>query len=257
MQWRTIFRKEMLEYWRNFSWVWVPIVFIILAIMDPLTTYYMPIILDKVGGLPEGAVFEMPDITAVDAFMMSLSEYSMFGVLVIVLITMGTIAGERKSGVVELILVKPVHYATYITSKWAAKLTVILASTCIGLLTSWYYINLLFGDISFISVIEAIAFYSLWFMLVVTITMFFNCLFKSSGIVFGASIGTLLSLSAIYRVFSHKLTWFPNSLSGHIGEMLQTDTISNTLWGASFVTILCIIVILFISVLIFRKKELA
>ncbi|WP_182201452.1 ABC transporter permease [Paraliobacillus salinarum] len=257
MQWRTIFRKEMLEYCRNFSWVWVPIVFIILAIMDPLTTYYMPIILEKAGGMPEGAVFEMPDITAVDAFMMSLGEYSMFGVLVIVLFTMGTIAGERKSGVVELILVKPVHYGTYISSKWAAKLTVILVSASIGLLTSWYYINLLFGELSFTLIIQAIFFYSLWFVLVVTITIFFSCLFKSPGAVFGTSIVTLLSMFAIYRVFSHKLSWFPNSLSGHIGEMLQTETIPNTLWGAGLTTIVSSLIILLIAVLIFRKKELA
>ncbi|MFB1050911.1 ABC transporter permease [Paraliobacillus sp. JSM ZJ581] len=257
MQWRTIFRKEMLEYWRNFSWIWVPIVFIILAIMDPLTTYYMPIILDKAGGLPESAVFEMPDISAVDAFMMSLSEYSMFGVLVIVLITMGAIAGERKSGVVELILVKPVHYGTYISSKWAAKLTVVLASASIGLLTSWYYVSLLFGDIPFVLIIQAIFFYSLWFVLVITITIFFSCLFKSSSAVFGTSIVTLISMSAIYRVFSHKLSWFPNSLSGHISEMLQTETISNSLWGASMITIASTLIILSISIHIFRKKELA
>lgn len=257
MQWKTIYRKEMLEYWRNFSWIWMPIVFIILAIMDPLTTYYMPIILDNVGGLPEGAAIEIPEIAPAEALMMSLSEFSMFGVLIINLITMGTIAGERKSGVVELILVKPIHYATYISSKWAAKLTLILFSLFSGLLISWYYVNLLFGDISLLALIQTSVFYALWIIFIVTVAIFFSCLFKSSSIVLAASIGSLLGMFSVYTIFSHKLIWFPNSLSTHIHEMLQTGVISNDLWITSIITVVSSIVLLFFSFYIFQKKELA
>ncbi|GAA5417795.1 putative transmembrane protein YxlG [Paraliobacillus ryukyuensis] len=257
MQWRTIYRKEMLEYWRNFSWIWVPIVFIILAIMDPITSYYLPIIIDNVGGLPEGASVEIPEVNPTDALMMSLSEFSMFGVLVIIFITMGLIAGERKSGVAELILVKPVHYATYISSKWAAKLTLVLTSYIIGLFASWYYVNLLFGNIAFSALVQTIGFYGLWFVLVLTITVFFSCLFKSSGVVLGSTIGTLLLMFSIYNIFSHVLTWFPNSLSSHIREMLQTGSVPNALWGTSFITVGSSLILLIVAYVIFQKKEVA
>lgn len=257
MQWGIIFKKEMLEYWRNFSWIWVPIVFTLLAIMDPLTTYYMPIILDNVGGLPDGTSIEMPDITASDALMMSLQEFSLFGVLIIVLITMGIIAGERKSGVAELILVKPVRYSYYILGKWAAKLTLLLTSYLIGLLTSWYYVNLLFGEIPILAFIQTVCFYGLWIILVVTITIFYNTLFKTPGLVGALSIGSLLGMSAISSIFSHKLPWFPNSLSSHIRQMLHTGEIPTALWGTSFVTITLIIALLFLSFLTFQRKELA
>ncbi|MDY0407538.1 hypothetical protein [Paracerasibacillus soli] len=59
MQWLILLQKEMVENWRNFKWIWVPLVFILLAIMDPISTYYLPQILEAVGGLPEGAVFEI------------------------------------------------------------------------------------------------------------------------------------------------------------------------------------------------------
>ncbi|WP_112179942.1 MULTISPECIES: ABC transporter permease [Paraliobacillus] len=257
MQWTIIFKKEMLEYWRNFSWIWVPVVFILLAIMDPLTTYYMPIILDTVGGLPEGTSIEMPDIAAADALMMSLQEFSMFGVLIIVLLTMGTISGERKSGVVELVLVKPVRYSHYISSKWAAKITLILTAYLIGLLASWYYVNLLFGDITILAFIQTFLFYGLWLILVVTITIFYNTLLKTPGLIGALSIGTILSMSAINSIFSHKLTWFPNSLSSHIRQLLHTGEIPTALWGTSFVTVTFIIALLFLSFFTFNKKELA
>ncbi|GAE95391.1 hypothetical protein JCM21714_4624 [Gracilibacillus boraciitolerans JCM 21714] len=96
MQWFTIFKKEILEDWRNFKWIWVPLVFIVICIMDPLSTYYLPQIIDAVGGMPEGAVFEVPAVQPEQAIMMSLAELSMFGVLVIVAISMAVIAGGRE-----------------------------------------------------------------------------------------------------------------------------------------------------------------
>src|SRR5690625_2437539 len=149
MQWMTLFKKEMLENWRNFKWIWVPLVITLLAIMDPITTYYMPIILDSVGGLPEGAVFEIPEPHPNEVIMMSLNQLSSLGVLIIILMSMGTIAGEIKSGVAELVLVKPINYFNYITSKWAALLFMVWMALIIAMTTSWYYINLLFGEVLF------------------------------------------------------------------------------------------------------------
>src|SRR5690625_1038278 len=106
MQWKTLFHKEMLENWRNYNWIWVPLVIIVLAIMDPLTNYYLPEIIEAVGGVPEGAVFEIPTPTAQEAMMMSLSQLSTLGVLIFTFITMGTIAGERRSGVAEVIFTR-------------------------------------------------------------------------------------------------------------------------------------------------------
>ncbi|GGM29991.1 putative transmembrane protein YxlG [Paraliobacillus quinghaiensis] len=257
MQWLTIYKKEMLEYWRNFSWVWVPVVFILLAIMDPLTTYYMPIILDKVGGLPDGAVIELPQMAATDVLMMSLSEFSSIGVIIIVAITMGIIAGERKSGVVELVLVKPVRYANYISSKWAAKLTLILVSYTIALLTSWYYVSILFEEIALLAFVQTLSFYALWLILVVTITIFYNTLLKTPGLVGALSVGTIIGMTAINAIFSHKLTWFPNNLSSYIRQLLHTGEIPTALWGTSFVTISLIVALLFLSFYTFQKKELA
>ena len=109
-QWLTLFQKEIFEMWRNFKWIWVPITFILLGVSEPLTSYYMKHILDSLGGLPEGAVIDIPTPTAGAVLASGLSQYTTLGVLIIVLSTMGIIAGERKSGVAAMILVKPVSY---------------------------------------------------------------------------------------------------------------------------------------------------
>lgn len=253
----TLFQKEMVENWRNKKWIWVPLVMIILAIMDPISNYYMPQIIEAVGGLPEGTVFELPDFAPAEVVMMSLAQFSTLGVLIIVLISMGTIAGERKSGISELILVKPVSYINYITAKWAALLILTLVSFFFGMLASWYYINILYGELSFENFLLIVLFYGLWLTFVVTLSIFYNAMIKTPGLVAFLTIFTIMVMRVITQVFHHLLNWSPNNLSNYIFEMLLTESIPSHLVGTASVTIMLSIILLIASIFIFKKKELA
>lgn len=96
MQWTVILKKELTENWRNFKWLWVPIVFILISIMDLISTYYMPIIIESAGGLPEGTVIDIPMPSPSEAMLMSFSQLNMIGVLILTVMSMGTISGESK-----------------------------------------------------------------------------------------------------------------------------------------------------------------
>lgn len=246
-----------MENWRNKKLVWVPLVIILLAIMDPITNYYLPQIMESVGGLPDGTTIELPNFAPSEVIMMSLGQFSSLGVLVIVLISMGTIAGERKSGVIELILVKPVAYLNFITAKWAALLVLVWGSLILGLLASWYYITILYGDLSFGSLLLVVIFYGLWLTLVVTLSIFFNTLFKSTGVVGFLTILTIMLMSMVTKIFGHILAWSPNNMSDHIFDMLMMGDISMELVATAIVTIILSVVLLIISIFTFRTKEMA
>lgn len=257
MQWTTLFKKEMLESWRNKKWIWFPLVILLLAIMDPVSNYYLPQIIEATGGLPRGSSIELPDYTSPEVIMMSLSQFSSLGVLVIVLISMGTIAGERKNGVSELILVKPVVYRNYITAKWAALIVLVWVSLFIGLLASWYYIMILYGSLAFSSLLLVMLFYGLWLTLVVTISVFYNTLFKSPGVVGFLSIITIMLMSLVTKAFGEILNWSPINLSSHIFNMLMIGHISTELIATASVTILITIFLLSVSIFTFKTKEMA
>lgn len=178
MQWKTLLQKEVLENWRNKKWIWVPLVIMILSIMDPLSYYFLPEILNSVGGMPEGTVFEIPPIDPETAFMMSIESLSMYGALIIALVTMGTIAGERSQGINEIILAKPIRYTNYVTAKWFSYSLLAFISLALSLGLSWYYTNLLFGFLSFRLFILTLCFYSLWFIFIIAISIFFNTFLK-------------------------------------------------------------------------------
>ncbi|WP_188456824.1 ABC transporter permease [Virgibacillus oceani] len=257
MQWITLFQKELLENWRNYKWIWVPLAIVLIASMDPITSYYLPQIMEAVGGMPEGASFELPDFQPSDVVMMSISQISSLGVLIIVLMSMGTIAGERKSGVSELILVKPVSYNNYITAKWAGLLVLVWASLFLGMLSSWYYVNILFGVLSFISILKVVFFYGLWLSLVATVSIFYNTLFKTPGLVAFLSIATIMLSSLITKIFGQRFEWSPNNISIYIKEMLVTGSVSADLLATALITIGIIAVLLIGSIFTYKTKELA
>lgn len=255
MQWMTLFKKELHENWHNKKWIWVPLVMILLAIMDPLSYYYLPQILDTVGGVPDGSVFEIPEIIPTDAIMMSIGQLKMFGVLIIILISMGTIAGEKSRGITEIILVKPIAYHHYITAKWAQYFILIIFSLFISLLTSWYYITILFGDLAFSILLMVALFYGIWYVFVLTVTFFYNTLFNSPGLVAAMSLVTIIIMSIFNMIFGHTLTWFPNNLEVHLQEMLVTGRISADLIGTSSILIILIALLLIATIYIFTKRE--
>ncbi|MFC2949589.1 ABC transporter permease [Virgibacillus sediminis] len=256
-QWVTLFQKEMLENWRNKKWIWVPLVFILIAAMDPVTNYYMPQIIDTVGGLPEGASIQLPEYTPAEVVMMSLGQLSSLGVLVIVLMSMGAISGERKSGIAEMILVKPVSHLNYITAKWAALLVLVWTSLFLGMLASWYYINILFGSLAFMDLLLIVFFYGLWLTLVISLSIFYNSLVRAPGLVAACTILTIMLMSLITRIFEKYLAWSPNRMSSHIHDMLISDKISADLLLTGLITIVICILLLAASTAVFRTRELA
>ncbi|MEH7275071.1 ABC transporter permease [Neobacillus vireti] len=256
-QWSTLFQKEMLEMWRNFKWIWVPITFILLGVSEPLTNYYMEPLLNALGGLPEGAVFDIPTPSAGAVLASGLSQYSTIGVLIIVLSTMGVIAGERKSGVAAMILVKPVSYLSYITAKWAGGILLVWISLFIGYLATWYYTGQLFDWIPFGEFFQSYLLYAIWLSVVLTVTVFFSASLMAPGMAGFISLALALVVSIISGALVHLLEWSPSQLTGYASSLLTAGELPDDTLPASLVGILIIAILLWLSVLIFKKKELA
>jgi ABC-2 type transport system permease protein len=256
-QWFTLLNKEFLEMARNYKWIWLPIAFILLGVLDPLTTYYLPEIISSSGGLPEGAVIEMPVPSPEEVFIMSLGEYQMLGVLLIVLSFMGTVSSERKSGVAQLILVKPVSYVAYITSKWTAALILIILSFFLGMLSSWYYTGVLFEFLPFSSLMEAFGLYSLWLVLVLSFLILCSAAFIHPGAAAVTVLVTVFVTTMIGGSFQHLIEWSPTQLFSYVSERLVADSWSVHVWPAAGLTVTMIILFLSLAIYIFKKKELA
>src|SRR5690625_5102003 len=123
------------------------------------------------------------------------------------------------------------------------------------MLLNWYYTNLLFGDLSFLMMLKIVFFYGLWLTFVLTISIFYNTIFKLPGLVGACTIITIILMSLINKIIGHKLTLFPNQLSAHIYEMMETNTVSSELIGTSVIVCILIAIILLVAIFIFKYKE--
>ncbi|MCA1054494.1 ABC transporter permease [Rossellomorea aquimaris] len=252
----VLFRKEMKESARNFKWIWMPIVFMIIGLTEPLTAYYLPDILDSIGDLPDGAVIEIPPPSSPEILMSTIGQFNTLGVLLIVLSFMSTISGERKNGTAAMVLVKPVSYHAYIYSKWAGSFVLLWVSYLAGMVSSWYYINLLFEDISADRFFQSLFVYGVWLTFILTMLIFFSSLVKASGLAAFSTIAISLVLSFISGTLPEAMKWSPSRLSSYVADILNGLGWSGDLNAALMVTGLVCILLLFLTPHLFRKKEL-
>ncbi|MCA1035511.1 MULTISPECIES: ABC transporter permease [Bacillus] len=255
-QWTVLYRKEMLEMARNYKILWIPIVFILLGVMQPVSSYYMPEILDTFGGLPEGTILEMPVPTGGEVLMAVLSNYGMLGVLILVLSAMGVVSAERQSGAAGMVMIKPVPYSSYILSKWAGLLTITLLSLFIGYAASWYYTKILIETVAVGQVFQSAAIYSIWLIFIVTLTLFFSTVMKGNASAAFLTILVAFGLSTVTSFLEKYMKWSPAAMTEHTGQVLLSGELDSSFLPALITTIAIIIVILISSIQIFKQKEL-
>lgn len=255
-QWLILFSKEQKEMLKNFKWIWVPLVFMILGMMQPLTAYYLPDILEAVGGMPEGTVLEMPVPTAPEVLVATLGQFSQIGILILVLATMGIVSSERSSGSYVMILVKPVSFTSYITAKWASISLFAISSFILGYLSSAYYTYILMGEFRAVDMLFGGGVYALWLIFIMTLVLLFSSLMKSIGAIAFLSLGTTMLLSLLTSLFSKMMYWSPARLSTHSHSILLTSNGADYFWLSLLVTIVSIVALLVVTVQLFKKKEL-
>ena len=215
-------QKEMLELIRSYKLAWIPVVFIILGIMQPLSTYYMPQILEASGNVPPALLesYEMPSAAATMA--QALGQYGTMGLLVLVLAGMNTLAGERFSGTAELILVRPVSVFTIVTAKWIAQLLLLIVCLGLGAAAAGYYTEQLIGDLSWKLLLSSAGLYGLWLLCIQSLTLLFSAFLRGPVAAFMALLSAAV-LSIVYSFLPSWFEWTPAGLPSYSAKVL-TET---------------------------------
>jgi ABC-2 type transport system permease protein len=254
-QWRVLYRKEMLEMWRNYKWLWVPLVFILLGMMNPVTTYYMPQLLEA-NGITKEVIQSLPVPTGADILAKALSQYNTLGILILVLSLMGVVASERQNGSAIMVLVKPVTHLSYITAKWAGMISLAIASFALGYIATWYYTGVLIGKVPFTQIWHSFLVYSLWLLFVVTVTLIYSSLLSSTGGIAFLSILTVAVISLSTSFLKRFMKWSPGHLSSDAGNIVSKGAAPTIgLWLSVSVTVVLIIILIYGAAFISKRKR--
>ncbi|ADI00186.1 ABC transporter permease [Salisediminibacterium selenitireducens] len=254
-QFLILFKKEGLESARNFKWLWLPVVFMILGLTQPLTSYYFADILENFGGLPEGAVFEMPPPEAAEVLAGTLSQFSQIGILVVVLAYMGTVSQERTAGQLAMVMVKPVSEAAYLLAKWLHMVLLTAIALFFGFGISVYYTHLLIGEVTMLNAFYGGLTYLLWLVFAVSLLLFLSVTFNRQGAVAFLSLGILLVMGIVSLYAPDLLSWSPGALSGLASHWFYTGEAGDGFTGTVVITLILIAALLTASLLVFKKQE--
>ncbi|MBM7565306.1 ABC transporter permease [Paenibacillus sacheonensis] len=211
-QWTVMYRKEWLELLRTYKLLWVPLAFVLLSAMQPVSTYFLPDILAHAGNLPEGAVISIPVPTAEEVMAQTLQQLNVFGLLILALSSMNVISAERTGGMTAMILVKPVSFRGFVASKWAAQLTLVTIAFAGGFGAAYYYTSVLFRTPDWHRSLIAIALYWLWLVLAGALTLAFSALLRSGAAAAVCSLALLAALSVTAGLLPDALSASPGML---------------------------------------------
>jgi len=255
IEWWVLYKKEMTEMWRNYQWLWVPLVFIMIAVMQPLSIYYMPQILKMGGNMPAGTVIEIPTPSGREVMAQVFSQYNTMGTLILVLVFMGIVSAERQNGTAVWTLVKPVSFMTYLMSKWTSMLTLASVSLAVSYGAAWYYTELLLSHADAQAVLIGLGSFALWMMLIMTITLFMSSLLKSPGAAAFLTLFTTVALSALTSLLPKFFTWSPVWTYRNAVSYMDKGTMAKW-WGVPIAVDFALVAALLITAsIIYRRKE--
>src|SRR5512146_2226495 len=142
----TALRKEFMEQWRSHRLLVLLVIMFVWAMASPLGAKYMSQIVTGLAG-DQFANLVPTESTIMDAIAQYVKNMPMWGILLALLLTMGSVAAEKEKGTAALMLVKPLSRASFLAAKFLALGLVFLASVVVAALISYLYTLILFGPL--------------------------------------------------------------------------------------------------------------
>ncbi len=108
----VFFKKEVKAIFKTYRIWLIPLIFIFFGILSPVSAKFLPAILKAaMQADTTQKVFlqiKIPEPTQTDAYLQWVKNLSQFGMLTLILISMGLVAEEKARGTLALVVTKPV-----------------------------------------------------------------------------------------------------------------------------------------------------
>jgi len=244
-----LLKKELKQQLRTHRLLIVGGVFLCFGLMAPLLQYFMPEIIKMAG---EQIIIELPPPTFHQSFSDYAGYFGQFGILIAVLVAMGAVANEQKQGTALITLSKPVNTGAFVNAKFIAMSLTFLVAQAAAAVFCYGYTVWLIGEAPLLPFIWMNLLIVTFLIFCLAITLVFSSLFKSYLAAGGMAIGTIFGMG-IFSSLPSVGNYLPSKILGW-GINLLTGAGDNY-WGALGVTVLSIVLCLYFSQTILKRKE--
>jgi ABC-2 type transport system permease protein len=247
-----LLRKEAREQIRTMRLLAVVAVFALFGLLSPVFARYVREIVEAIGGGQfQGMI---PEPTVADAVIQFTKNIGQFGVLIAILVTMGSVATEKERGTAALLLTKPITRGAFIAAKIVAIGLLLAVAVAVAGILCWTYTTILFEPMPVAGFVGAVALIWLSLMVFAALTFLASVATRSALVAGGIGFAAFLVvgiLSALPTIGAS----MPTSLWG-AADLLALGQVPDPLAGPVLVNVGIVLVAVGLAWWSFRGQEL-
>ena len=248
----TALRKEVLELIRTYRLLVSAVLLIFFGLTSPLLAKYMR---EFIGLIPDvgdiASIIPVP--TTKDAVLQYVKNMDQFGILLALLLGMGSVALEKEKGTAAMMLVKPMPRSVFILAKFAALALLFAVTLSVAGLACYYYTYLLFEALDMSAWLALNGLLLLDILVYVAITILCSTLLRTQIAAGGLAVGIWL-VTVIFGAIPGLGKYFPVELTNWGSRLMAGD--SQASWTALVISVAIIVISLGAAIVSFRKQEL-
>ncbi len=244
-------KKEFLEALRTHKLLILIAVFLIIGFMNPLFAKLTPIILEAT--LPDMDL-GLSDPTAYDSWAQFYSNVIQIGLITLVIVFSGLISNEYNRDTLINVLTKGLDRKTVVLSKFTMATLVWTVSYILCFIVTWLYTVILWPNDSPNNLIQAAFYLWLFGILLISLIILGNSLFKGA-------LGTLLfiggtvTIAFIINIIPIIEKFNPTMLMSNNYQLILGSVSNGDFLWPSILTVFTIISSLLLAIRIFNKRE--
>ncbi|MCC6188906.1 MAG: ABC transporter permease [Anaerolineales bacterium] len=244
-------RKELLELWRTGRLLALAVVLLLFGFTSPLLAKFTP---ELIKMIPEGEQIAalIPEPTAQDAIGQYLKNLSQFGVILALLLAMGSVAQEKERGTAALMLVKPLPRWAFLAAKFAALALAFAGCLALAAAGAYAYTWLLFEPLDLLNWVTANGLLLLFLLVYLAVTLLCSALMRTTAAAGGLAFAALVAL-AIPSVAPQVARALPGRLVALAGSVMTGGGVA---WTPVWVSLGLVGAALLGAWLGFRRQEL-
>jgi ABC-2 type transport system permease protein len=249
---RTLLLKELREWRRTFRLVIIVLVLLVSGMISPLLAKYTPQLLRILPGVPAELTAMIPEPTIVDSFTQYIKNISQFGLIVVIVLTMGVMSQEIERGTMAMLLTKPVERSAVVLAKWCSGVLSILLGLILAAIGFTFYTLVLFGRFELIDFILLNGLIAVFLIFYLTLALLASTLARSQSMAAAVAFGGLILVMIIDALPSIG-DYFPSQLLSWGSALF--NGLSQTAWPALITSLVIIALFLAGAILRFQREE--
>lgn len=248
----VMLKKEMIEFIRTYKLLIVFIVFLLFAIISPLTAKFMPEIMTLV--LPKEFADSFPESTAIDSWGQFFKNFSQMGLFVLTILFANSIIHERVEGTLTILLTKGLKRKTVYLAKLLFACCVWTVGYWVAFFVTYFYTSYYWANDQVNDLFIAVS--HLWAFGIFLLAIIFlgNVLFKS---IFGNLLFVALIVVCLFV-----LSIFPKAdsfnvlllASNNVNILQEGFVLKDYIW-TYVIFVIGIVFCTFIGIEYFKRKD--